>query len=289
MPRRRTALVILLLWTLAAADLFRRDVLPELVVGPPPDFRAIAAAEADHPTYWTILAPGERGEEPGDRTVGRVVTRTERSRDGWTRLASRAVLDSSELLRGTPYAALEATRIEIHASCEIDSSGNLDSFRVTVREGMNLRSDLLIIDGHLRNDQLVVTARSPIPVLRFSHSFPYRPHSLVQTSLGPIGWLPGLHVGQRWESRVVSPLTGRVETATVEVVGRRHITWDQNPIPVHEVVSRTSGSMGTFTARTWVRGDGLVIRQEVPFPLVKLVLERVPEAQATGAESLELP
>ena len=33
--------------------------------------------------------------------------------------------------------------------------------------------------------------------------------------------------------------------------------------------------MTPFAARTWVRPDGLVLRQEVPFPFVKLVLERL--------------
>ena len=31
------------------------------------------------------------------------------------------------------------------------------------------------------------------------------------------------------------------------------------------------------SARTWVRRDGLVLRQEIPFPFVKLILERLPD------------
>ena len=45
-----------------------------------------------------------------------------------------------------------------------------------------------------------------------TRTIPYEPRSLVQNALGPFDRLPGLQVGQRWESRVVNPLTGRIET-----------------------------------------------------------------------------
>ncbi len=35
--------------------------------------------------------------------------------------------------------------------------------------------------------------------------------------------------------------------------------------------------MAPLTMRTWVRTDGMILRQEVPFPFVRLVLERRPE------------
>jgi hypothetical protein len=89
----------------------------------------------------------------------------------------------------------------------------------------------------------------------------------------PFDYLPGLQVGQRWESRVVNPLTGRIEPVRVAVERRTVIHWDNHPVTTLEVVQH----MGLVVARTWVRTDGLVLRQEVPFPLVKLVLERQPD------------
>jgi hypothetical protein len=59
----------------------------------------------------------------------------------------------------------------------------------------------------------------------------------------------------------------------VAVEGRRVITWDGNPVTTLEVVMR----MAPFTARTWVQPDGLVLRQEVPFPFGKVQLERLPD------------
>ena len=123
----------------------------------------------------------------------------------------------------------------------------------------------------MKNDRIVISTGGLVPYLG-PHSFPYKPHGMVQSTFGPLDRLPRLHVGQTWESQVVSPLTGLVETCRVEVVGTKIITWDSDPITTLEVVTKASG----ISARTWVRRDGLVIRQEVPVPLVNLVLERIP-------------
>jgi hypothetical protein len=81
----------------------------------------------------------------------------------------------------------------------------------------------------------------------------------------------------RWESQVVSPLTGNVESVRVEVARRNvMVHWDGSPVPTLEVVTRFK----TMKARTWVREDGLVLRQEVPLVFVTLVLERLPEGAA---------
>jgi hypothetical protein len=262
-------LAILLFWVVAASDLFRRDLMPDLLLGPPPDFRSVIGDAGDEPTHWLIMVPEAR-DGNADPRVGEVTTQTSRRRDGSARLTSTAWFDSARMLKGTAFEAAGDSRIEILGACEIDSTGSLDSFRVTVREGMHAKTDLLVLDGHLKNDTIEVVTRSPFPLLSWTSSFPYRARSLVQSTLSPLDRIPNLRVGQRWESRVVSPMTGRVELSTVEVVARRHITWNHNPVATFELVSR----MGPLKARTWVRTDGLVLRQEVPFPFVKLLLER---------------
>jgi hypothetical protein len=108
---------------------------------------------------------------------------------------------------------------------------------------------------------------------------------MIQNAMGPIDRLPGLQVGQRWETRVVSPLTGRVERVNVEVVGKRSILWDNNPEPTLEVVTHFS----PISARTWVRRDGLVLRQEIPFPFVKLILERLPDRAERNKPGVQAP
>ena len=97
---------------------------------------------------------------------------------------------------------------------------------------------------------------------------------MVHDVLGPLDRLPGLHVGQRWETQVINPFTGQVDQVRVEVTRRGVIHWDGNPVTTFEVVQH----MTPLSMRTWVRLDGVILRQEVPFPFVRLVLERQPEA-----------
>src|SRR5205823_4553797 len=94
-----------------------------------------------------------------------------------------------------------------------------------------------------------------------------------QSQFGPLDRLPGLAVGQRWDERVASPLTGQVETVRAEVTRKVVIHWDMSPVTTLEVVHRSKA----VTARTWVRPDGLVLRQEVVLPMLRLVLERLPD------------
>jgi len=107
-------------------------------------------------------------------------------------------------------------------------------------------------------------------------SFAYEPRSVVHDALGPVDRLPGLALGQRWDTRVVNPFSGQVERVRVEVQRRTLIQWNGEPVSAFEVVQHT----GSMTARTWVRPDGVILRQEVPFPIVRLVLERRPDPAA---------
>jgi hypothetical protein len=86
--------------------------------------------------------------------------------------------------------------------------------------------------------------------------------------------MPGLAVGQRWEARVISPLTGKIDVVKAEVTRKSEIYWGKSLVNTFEVVQKIPP---VISARTWVRrSDGLVLRQEVPFPVVKLIVERVP-------------
>jgi len=73
---------------------------------------------------------------------------------------------------------------------------------------------------------------------------------------------------------VVNPFTGQVEVVRVEVQRRDLIHWNGEPVSAFEVVHHS----GPITAKTWVRSDGVILRQEVPIPFVRLVLERLPDA-----------
>jgi hypothetical protein len=279
MPSRLACLAILLYWAVAASSLIERDLLPELRFVQPPDLRAVARAGGqDGPTDWIVQVVDRASEPEGRRTVGEAITQSVRSADGWVRMTSRVKFDSGGLLKGTALPARANVEMAIESTCTIDPSGNLHSFRAAV-----LSSDdpdaVLKVDGRLKGQTIEVTTHGPLPILNQTRSIPYQPRSMVQNALDPFDRLPGLQVGQHWETRVVNPLNGLVQAVRVEVERKTVIHWDKKPVTVLEVVQH----MSPFSARTWVRPDGLVLRQEVPFPFVKLVLERQPDGASAGS------
>jgi len=284
MPSRPACVAILLFWVYAAGGLLRRDILPDYWVTPPPDLRSIAAAEeSTRPTEWE-LSVAEASGVKGMRSVGRAVTSSNRTENGETELIGHVWFDSGSLLKGTPFDSQSNERLDVSNRLVIDRSGNLQSFRAVVRSA-SYEKDILTVDGLVKGNNIEVKARGPIPLLNWSNSFPYEPRGMVQNSMGPIDRLPGLQVGQRWVTRVFNPLSKRVDDVKVEVVGKRAILWQDTVVTTLEVVQHLT----PISARTWVRGDGLVLRQEMPFPFVKLVLERLPDRGDRGQGGIKAP
>jgi hypothetical protein len=131
-----------------------------------------------------------------------------------------------------------------------------------------------------------IVSRGPVEMLKKRLEIDYVPRGVVQDVLGPLDRLPGLHVGQRWESQMVNPFTGQVSPVRVEVARLGMINWNGEPVTTFEVVQHlTPMAMAPLTMRTWVRRDGVILRQEVPFPFVRLVLERRPEADEVPSQT----
>jgi hypothetical protein len=291
MPPRLVSLAILLFWAIASSSLLIRDVLPDLLTGPPPDLRDLArASEPPGPTTWTILVADEdiSSDISGQRAVGRATTQTNRPIDGHVQFISDVWFDSGPLLKGTPFeeSGRAGGRLEIRSLVDVDHLGNLFQLRSAVRASGD-PTELLVIEGKLDRDSIVVEARGPSLPVRFRRRFPYQARGVVQNGLGPIDRLPGLHLGQRWLSRVVSPLTGRVDEVTMEVARKNVlIHWGEELVPCFELETRTSG----VTAKTWARSpDGLVIRQEVPLLFVTLIMEREPSPSTSHNDGREKP
>ncbi|WP_422931115.1 hypothetical protein [Singulisphaera sp. PoT] len=271
MPPRLVSLGILLYWAIAASTLIRRDVLPEMGFVRPPDLRTIARAEDNaEPSRWSVevidnpLSPDLR------RSVGTASTHSTRNARGWVIMKSRVFFDAGGLLKGTPLRSNADGHIEVLSSYQVDPSGNLRSFQATVKAESEPEI-LLQVDGALKKGEMEITSTGPM--FNRKWTIPYQARGLIQNAVGPFDRLPNLQVGQRWETRVISPLFGNVETVRVEVARRTVIQWNNNPVPTYEVVHH----MTPLSARTWVRPDGFVLRQEVPLPFVKLVLERLPD------------
>jgi hypothetical protein len=281
MPPRLVSIAILLFWVVAVSSLIRRDILPELGFVRPPDLRTIAKAEERaEAARWSVEVIDNPLSPENRRAVGEAETDAKRRPDGWVVVASKVIFDAEGLLKGTPFWHFADEKIEVLSQFRIDPSGNLGSFEARMRAASD-HEDLIRVEGRLKNRAMEIMTRGISPLLNQTRTIPYEPRSLVQNVLGPFDRLPGLQVGQLWETRMVSPLTGRVDTVRVEVKRRTVIHWDKSPVTTFEVVHH----LAPLSARTWVRTDGLVLRQEVPFPFVKLVLERLPDrTPATNAE-----
>jgi len=278
MPSRFVSLAILIYWSIAAFLLLTWDVIPELTLGYAPDLRAIAVAgDSSKPVRWSIQIVDDPRYPEVRRTVGESVTASSRRADGWFELTSRVDIDAGGLFRGTPFVGRSNDRLGIESLYLVDTSGNLNSFDLQV-SSKESDEPLMTVRGQLKGSRMEIVSRGPVPILNQNVTFEYEPRSVVHDLLGPLDRLPGLHVGQRWESRVINPFSsGQVEPVRVEVTRRGLIHWEGNPVNTFEVVHRTS----PFSMRTWVRTDGVILRQEIPFPFVRLVLERRPDSDAT--------
>ncbi len=278
MPSRLARLAIVLCWAVATGLMIRRDVVPSLVIGPPPDMRTIVKTNPrpEGPVQWRILVTDETDPDTV-QPVGEAITDMARSSDGWVTYTTNAQFDAQQVLDGSAVSPERGEQIAIKGSFVVEPSGSLENFRVGVHMGRG-GPEILSVSGSVQGNDLVVSITGPITLLNGRRRFPYEPRSMVQNSLGPLDWLPGLNVGQNWSSRMVSPLTGQIQEVTLSVETKRVLTWDSNPVTTLELVTRS----GPLELRTWVRPDGLVLRQEVPFPLARLVLERVPQPVAAS-------
>jgi hypothetical protein len=282
MPSRFISLVILVYWCIAAFCLLNWEILPELSLGYPPDLRAIAAAgDSSKPVIWNIKVVDDAGSAEGTRSVGEAITASKRLPDGWFELTSQAVFEAGGLLRGTSLHANSNTRIDLSSTYRVDPSGNLRSFDIKLKL-RNSPEFLFTVTGRLKKGMMEVVAEGPMQFMNQKFSFPYEARSVVHDALGPLDRLPGLQLGQRWDTRVVNPISGKVERVRVEVQRRTLIHWNGEPVSAFEVVQHA----GPITSKTWVRGDGVILRQEVPFPLLHLVLDRQSD-QAPAVESRE--
>jgi hypothetical protein len=274
MPSRFVALAILIYWSIAAFCLLTWDVIPELALGYPPDLRAIAmAGDLSRPARWTIQVVDDPKFPDVRRMVGEAVTMSSRRPDGWFELTSQVEIDAGGLLRGTAFLSRSSVRLHVESRYLVEPSGNLSSFTLDVKSHESPET-LIQVKGQIKGNKMEVVSHGPVEMLNKRMEIDYVPRGVVSDVLGPLDRLPGLHVGQRWDSQVINPFTGQVAPVRVEVARMDLWPWNGKPVRTFVVVQH----MAPLSMRTWVRyDDGVILRQEVPFPFVRLVLERRPE------------
>lgn len=284
MPPRLVSLAILVYWSVAAFFLLTWEVLPEMTLGYPPDLRAIASAAGTNPgpVTWSIDVIDDRGKPDVRRTVGTATTEARRTEEGAYEMTSHVDVDASELLRRTPLAGAPGVHLTIDGRYDVSPRGDLRSFNMTVKDAglagklfsdAGLAEKLFSVEGKVADGVMEVTSRGISSLLNRRMKFPYESKGVVYDSLRPLDRLPGLQVGQRWDVQVVNPLSGTVETARVAVEKRTLIDWNGEAVSAFEVVQTAGG----IKAKTWVALDGVILRQQVPMPVVEMILERLPD------------
>lgn len=274
MPNFLTRVFIVLFWLATTVILIQRDVLPRYTLGTPPDWKQIIKKSNETTTRWQIAVEEADGRT---RAVGQATNLARKGPDGGMTLESHVKMDARGLFQGTPFQLAEATHFEFNNRTLISPQGLLDQIRADVRVQELGDKPVLNIQAVPDNHgKLEVRFNSPIsPLLNFQQNIPFAPQGLVRGGMEPIDQLPGLRVGQRWTTQILQPMTARPDAVVSEVVSTVRIFWNGNPVEVFLVEHKAS----TFSARSWVRPDGLVLRQQLPTPLVRLVLEREGEGE----------
>jgi hypothetical protein len=273
MPSRIVSLLILIYWSIATFCLLKWDILPEMTSGAPPDLRAVTlAVDSSRPIRWSILVIDDPGSPETHRLVGEAVTGCKRQPNGWSELSSQVDLDAGGILKGTLFFVRSSVRLDIESRYSVDPLGNLHAFALDVKSKDTAES-LVSVKGEVKGKTMEITSHGPVDILNKKIKINYEPKSVIQDVLSPLDRLPGLHVGQRWESQVVNPFTGQMSSVKVEVKRRTFIPWNGEQVRTYEVVQQ----MPPLSVRIWVRADGVILRQEVPLPNVRLVLERRPD------------
>ncbi|MGO8691526.1 MAG: hypothetical protein ACLQLG_18035 [Thermoguttaceae bacterium] len=297
MTSRWSSIAVCLLWAITMGWLIAEKVLPPLMLGEPPSYRAIAYARSDQATIgWNVLV--------NDKRVGSAVSTAVKTAEGSTEIQSHVHFDYLPVeemaprgLRALvgPVIAPQAGRVpmDCRSTLTVDREGRLTSFRSAL--DMQSVRNVVRLDGQVDGGQLTLTIRTT----DFSYTTDayVPPNSLAGDALSPQACLPGLRQGQTWtvpSYSLVRPLTHphpmEILVATVE--GKERIVWNGKPEEVWLVVYHADSGLGigsdkTPRSRLWVRPDGTVLRQQVMVLACKLTFERLPpRPSAAGAKRL---
>lgn len=287
---------VVVLWLIAMGWLVVAKVVPQWVVGEPPDRQTILAAQKrEPPVGWTM--------EFGGRRIGWALCRTTTESDEVTEIRSDVHFDELPLdalappwlrsllkVSGRPIPEVE---MDVESTLSFDPLDRLERFESLLRlaplqdpivfrgtvEGTNLR---LTVSGGLIEDE-EATAYLP-------------PKALVGDVLSPQTQLPGLRKGQTWTVPVYSPLrpfNAPLENLQATVERTTPITWDGQTVKTWLVVyHRESGFSFAQTkiprGKLWVRRDGAVLRQQMMILDSAMTFERLSDRDAAElAERVE--
>jgi hypothetical protein len=285
-------IAVCLLWVISMSWLVSQKFLPPLLVGDPPNYRAIAdSRHYQAPIGWKLLVNG--------KSLGWAVNSATRLPDATTEVRSRVHFNHIPLEELTPgflhtlLAQIVERRVarmtmDTESSLLIDEQGCLVSFRSALH--LPSARNIVRIHGTVAGSQLKLTIRSG----EFSYTTEtfLPPKALAGDMLSPQACLPGLHEGQSWTVPTYSPLrppNNPLEILKARVEGAEPIIWNGRLEEAWLVVFRPDPGLGfgsdkTLRGRLWVRRDGTVLRQQVMVFDSVLTFVRLPDKEAAELE-----
>jgi hypothetical protein len=279
---------VVLAWLASMSWLVVSKVLPAMLVGDPPSYRQIVAAQKQNPpTGWDLSLNGN--------LLGWSLSMASARADGGTELRGWAHFHRLPLAETAPgwlksvlrlmEQPLEVPKMDVRSTFTIDAGGRLSEFRSTVRFA-SMR-DEIVLCGKVEGTKMTLAAQTS----DFGSMPPTEvylpPGALVGDTLTPHSKLPGLREGQRWSVPIYSPLhpMQTVEILQASVERSEVIIWGGEVIDCWVVAYRNDagaglGGPGPPRGCVWVRHDGTVLKQEMRLFDARLVFVRLTDENA---------
>ncbi len=258
-------------WLVMMQWLVVTKVMPSLLVGEPPNYRTILAAQReDPPAGWQISWDGRR--------LGWAVSKTKSLPQEITEVRSLIHFDDLPLDRLVPdwlrvmAPPIGRQRMEVpvesRSTLVFDPLGRLSRFESSVR--LDAQEPFVKMRGSLDGSKMALWLRvGGLPPFETDVDVPR--DAMLGETLSPQSHLPGLHEGQSWTMESYSPLRPpsspkEILHATVEAT--TPLVWQGRTVDTRLVVYRsdpgdTVGHSGGPRGKLWVRPDGTVLKQEV--------------------------
>jgi len=300
MYNRAFNVAVVILWLTTMTWLVSQKVLPPLLVGEPPHYKSVLEAKATEPSVgWKLVCEG--------RPVGSAWSRLVRHDNDVREIRSRVCFEELPLDKITPgwlhtcLHLLEETSTSVSMDCQstltLDPLGNLILMKSSIR--FDPLSTTIEMIGTCEGSHLNLAFRSG--ELAFERKILINTDAMLGDAFSPQTQLPGLHLGQTWTVEICSPLqspSSPLDILQAKVERMETIMWNEQPVSTWLVVYRDDPGSNLATereprGRLWVRGDGMVLKQQVVFFNSTMLFIRLSEDEAAAmeetwnAESLE--
>ncbi len=277
------------LWLATMGWLVTTKVLPSFLVGDPPSYPTILAAQrAEPPVGWGILW--------NERKLGWAITQTRPLPESITEIRSLVhfnELPLDEMLPEWLRAVLPLGRqqipvpVESRSSLVFDPLGKLSRFESSVR--LDVQEPFVKLRGTVEGAKMALWLRVG-DVKPFETEVAVPRDALLGDTLSTQSRLPGLREGQMWSVESYSPLrppNSSKELLYAAVDSRVPLTWDGHTEETFLVVYRADagaavGHAGDAKGKLWVRPDGTVLKQQVAVFRSSVTFLRMGEQEAAA-------